>query len=260
MKQDDIRSGVKVDKLTAIRPWGRSKRGINRWLFKCDCGNYQPARVSSVGVYTKSCGHCGTIPADREDCRKNGIYHQLYQVRWGFIRRCTKENDKKYKDYGGRGIKICDEWNDSYSTFKKWALDNGWKPNLTWTEQSLDRIDVNGNYEPDNCRWVNAKTQARNKRNNIWIVYNNKRQLLIDVVQQLNLSYDTVRQRYCAGKRGEDLFFPKEKIYRYSVCGEMMTIDEICIKYNTTRSAVKNRIHRKTLDKLEVIQQERSEG
>ena len=74
--------------------------------------------------------------------------------------RCNNPNRSDYKRYGGRGIKICDEWND-YNTFRDWALSNGYADNL-----SIDRIDVNGNYEPSNCRWVDAKTQAQNKEKN----------------------------------------------------------------------------------------------
>lgn len=78
--------------------------------------------------------------------------------------RCANSNDASYKYYGGRGITVCEEWGD-YERFRNWALANGYDPNAPQGECTIDRIDVNGNYEPSNCRWVDMKTQNANKRN-----------------------------------------------------------------------------------------------
>ena len=93
-----------------------------------------------------------------------GINDRLYEV-WGSMKkRCNNPNDKSYKNYGGRGIKVCKEWNENYLSFKKWAYKNGYDENAPHGECTIDRINVNGNYEPNNCRWISNAEQQKNKR------------------------------------------------------------------------------------------------
>ena len=120
--------------------------------------------------------------------------------------RCYNPNFKEYKHYGGRGITICDEWQTPYSwkggrAFKKWALENGYADNLT-----LDRIDVNKGYSPDNCRWVSMKTQQNNKRNNRLITYNGKTQTIALWCEELKLPFSTVKNRLNRGLPAEKIF------------------------------------------------------
>lgn len=108
------------------------------------------------------------------------------------IKHCTsKPNHQSYVDYGGRGIKMCDEWLNDYLTFKKWAYENGYNDKLPKGQCTIDRIDNNGDYEPSNCRWVNSKQQARNRRTTRLIEYNNKKQCAKDWAKELNVSYPT---------------------------------------------------------------------
>lgn len=96
--------------------------------------------------------------------------HILRQKLCDMKNRCYNSENKHYKDYGGRGITVCDEWMDKkegYANFQKWALENGWKESL-----SIDRIDVNGNYKPSNCRFVTLKENARNRRNTVYLTVN----------------------------------------------------------------------------------------
>lgn len=116
--------------------------------------------------------------------------------------RCYSSNNKDYKDYGGRGIFICDEWNNrekvpevdnatkGYLAFKKWALSNGYSDELT-----IDRIDTNKGYSPENCRWVSVKEQNNNKRCNHYITYNGKTQSLMKWCSELGLNYSRVKAR-----------------------------------------------------------------
>jgi hypothetical protein len=127
----------------------------------------------------------------------------------GMRERCNNPNHKHYKHYGGRGIKVCEEWNNSFHSFLFWSNNNGYAEGL-----SIDRKDNDGNYEPDNCRWANAKTQNRNSRHNILVVINGVTKALSQWAEEHNLTYGTLKWRYYQGLRGLDLIAP---ITRYSI-------------------------------------------
>lgn len=114
--------------------------------------------------------------------------------------RCYKKNNDNYQYYGGRGIAICPEWKEDFIAFKTWALSNGYNSNL-----SIDRIDTNGNYEPKNCRWVDIKTQANNRRNNHIVIYLDNEYTISEFADFLKVSYWTVRNQLKLG-------WPIEKI------------------------------------------------
>ncbi|MBQ0014768.1 MAG: hypothetical protein KBS82_05550 [Oscillospiraceae bacterium] len=138
-----------------------------RWLCECDCGNSVIVDVSSlVRGHTKSCGclHEDVIN-NGTNTSHGGRYDRLYKVLANMKNRCYNTNASDYKYYGGRGITICDEWLNDYNSFKTWALENGYDENAPMFECTIDRIDVNGNYEPNNCRWVSMDVQSRNRRN-----------------------------------------------------------------------------------------------
>jgi len=104
--------------------------------------------------------------------------------------RCYNSNRWNYKYYGARNIKVCDEWKNNYQAFKIWAYENGYNETLT-----LDRIDVNGDYEPNNCRWISDKEQKNNTRRNHYITYNGKTQSMSKWAEELNISYTVLRSR-----------------------------------------------------------------
>lgn len=166
--------GKKFNKLTVIDRVENDKFGNSKWLCECECGN----KVEVLGVHLRS-GHtrsCGCMK--KENC-KNIIHkpkHNMSRTRiykiWNGMKNRTNEKsvskDKYYKNYSGRGIKICEEWK-VFENFYKWSIDNGYTDKLT-----IDRINTDGNYEPSNCRWVDMKTQNNNRRNNYLITYNNE--------------------------------------------------------------------------------------
>lgn len=118
---------------------------------------------------------------------------QLY-ICWKNIRqRCSNSNSKRYKYYGGKGIKVCNEW-DKYCEFEKWAISNGFVEGLT-----IDRINVNGDYEPNNCRWVDNYVQANNKTNNFLITYNNETKTIHQWAKIYNIKANTILMRLRRG-------------------------------------------------------------
>ena len=136
------------------------------WLCECDCEKRKNIRHSSlVNGCTTSCG-CFGKERHKQSCFKHGYNDKdrLYRIWEGAKNRCVNPKNKYYPRYGGRGITFCDEWLNDFIAFRTWALSHGYKDNLT-----LDRIDNNKGYSPDNCRWVGWEIQASNKRSNHYI-------------------------------------------------------------------------------------------
>lgn len=195
-------SGMRFGRLVAIADSGkRTEQGCVIWLCKCDCGNMTNASTSELSVGHKS--SCGCLRGGIKDewKRIHSIYHHMKE-------RCLNKNHMFYKNYGGRGIKICDEWEGRHGflNFKDWALLNGYKDNLT-----LDRIDHDGDYCPENCRFVDMKTQQNNRRNNFYITMDGETKTLTQWCEQYDAPYQRTLQRIRRdGWSVEDaLFVPK---------------------------------------------------
>lgn len=139
------------------------------WNCVCQCG--KKLVINGVSLRTGDTKSCGCM----RNVKHHLTSHPLFSVWTNMKCRCNNPNDKSYKHYGGRGIKICDEWLDDFMTFYEWSITNGYKKGL-----SIDRIDVNGNYEPSNCRWATRSIQANNKRNTLIIDFNGKSYTLSD--------------------------------------------------------------------------------
>ena len=122
----------------------------------------------------------------------------LYGVWANMLSRCHNANHRQYKDYGGRGIVVCKEWKD-FTVFREWAYSNGYVDGENKMECTIDRIDVNGNYEPSNCRWATAKEQANNTRRNTIVEYDGKRMSLSQWADYLKMNYSSFMSRWDRG-------------------------------------------------------------
>lgn len=161
------------------------------WLCKCDCGNIISVDADKLkSKHTQSCG-CYCREKTTIMNKTHGLSDtRLYKIYHSMKKRCYNEKSNSYFRYGAVGITICDNWLESFENFYNWANSNGYNDKL-----SIDRINNNMGYCPDNCRWVSIKQQQNNKKNNLTITYNNKTQSLTDWCNELNLDYFTINQR-----------------------------------------------------------------
>ena len=133
--------------------------------------------------------------------------NNMIYKRWGSMKnRCNNPNSIAYERYGGRGIKVCEEWDKSFQSFYKWAIENGFEENLT-----LDRIDNNKEYFPENCRWVTTKIQNRNCSRNHFVTYNGKTQCIADWSDETGIRRDTLLYRLNHCKNIDEVFYAKNR-------------------------------------------------
>ena len=176
-------TGQKFEKLLVISR-EPSKNGRAMWLCKCDCGNY----ITAMGKLLRN-GHiksCGCL----HDSIGGLSNSRLYRVWYGIKSRCYNTHHDAYARYGGRGIKMCDEWYNNFKAFYEWAIANGYNDTLT-----IDRIDNNKGYEPSNCRWVDKPTQQRNRRSNLYFTIDGVTKCLKEWSRVYGLNYTTVHKR-----------------------------------------------------------------
>lgn len=195
-------TGKKFGRLTVIRETDQRKSGSVVWECKCDCGN--TVFVSQNHLSRGATVSCGCYNAEKD--KTHGMSHTHLHTVWACMKdRCLNPNHPQFKDYGGRGIKICDEWLDS-SAFIEWAKENGYREDERG-KCTLDRIDVNGNYEPSNCRWVSMKEQCRNRRNNVIIEYNGEKHCLSEWAEILKVPYSRLQSRRRRGWSTREMLF-----------------------------------------------------
>lgn len=192
--------GLRFGRLVVAQELQPDKFQNVQWLCKCDCGKTTVATTTCLrNGHTKSCGclkHDKTVERNKSH---NGSHERLYKIWKGMKERCYYPKNSHYEHYGALGIVVCDEWRDNYAAFREWALCNGYNSRAEFGECTLDRIDVRGNYCPENCRWISLDTQANNKRNNHYLVYNNETHSMAEWASITGISYGTLKARL---KRG----------------------------------------------------------
>ena len=187
-------TGQRFGRLVVI---GVDDRGTRKTYFncQCDCGNVKSVRADSlIAGMIRSCG-CLKKEQDRTNLTAAHTHKQsgtrLYQIWQGIKKRCYNPHDARYDRYGGRGIKVCDEWRDDFQSFYDWAMQNGYQETLT-----IDRIDNDGDYCPENCRWSDSQEQARNRSSNIKITIGNATKTLTEWCEIFEVDSKVVFARY----------------------------------------------------------------
>lgn len=195
MAKKEYLTGKKFGRLLVLREASINERiktkGTNsQWVCLCDCGNIKTYLATSLKTgNTKSCGCLSREKRKLGNVIHGLAYHELQSTYQNMISRCNNKNNKEYKNYGGRGIKVCSEW---MSSFKNFLSDMGERPSKI---HSLDRIDNNGNYCKENCRWATQREQASNKRVNRMIVFNGVEDTVSNMAKRHGLIYTTLHYR-----------------------------------------------------------------
>lgn len=207
-------TGNRYGRLLVLRREGtrRSPCGSTKvlWRCLCDCGNETVVAGSELKTgKTKSCGcyHKETIAEIGRSSRKHGDSQnsRLYTIWSGIIQRCQYPKHVEFYRYGGRGISVCDEWRD-YSNFKNWAIETGYNDN---DKLSIDRVDNDGDYSPDNCKWSTVIEQSNNRSSNVYLTYNGETKTVSQWARDVGIKRDTLAARINRGwDIGKALYTP----------------------------------------------------
>ena len=228
-----------VRRVASARYW---RNGISKWVCRCECG--REVEVSSFNLvegHRKSCG-CKAMELTAKTLSTHGMTKTSIFQKWSsMIMRCKNPKAKNYYLYGGRGIKVCDRW----LTFENFYADMGAEPS---PHHSVDRINVNGDYEPKNCRWATREQQGRNKRNNRLITINGRTQCTAEWAEESGVSRNTIELRMKRGISGADLISPDpvlrptSKNIMITYRGETKALTEWAAELNWPRSVFYTRL------------------
>lgn len=195
-------TGNRYGYLVALECVGSNNRKEKLWRCLCDCGNetivpsyrLRHGGVRSCGCHQRDCNY-------RSKKAKNN--QRLYRVYRNMRRRCEYKKDPNYPNYGGRGIKVCQEWN-KFDHFCDWALENGYDSAAEYGVCTIDRIDTNKDYSPDNCRFVNLVVQANNRRTNHVVAINGQKKTLTQIEREHGLYHGAMNTEMKKGKSPEE--------------------------------------------------------
>lgn len=188
-------TGMKFGEWTVLSKIGSNKHQHIKWKCRCSCGSIGEILTSQlISGQSKCCRECAYKIVGEKN-RKHGMSQdRIYKIYSGMKNRCYDENTECFDKYGGRGITICPEWLNDFQAFYDWSMSHGYSDDLT-----IDRINVYGNYEPNNCRWATNKEQANNKRTNVFIVVDGVKMTMAQAAEKYGVKYETLRSRIKSG-------------------------------------------------------------
>lgn len=231
--------GKEFGRLKVVKFVGRAKDRQYLWECECSCEQHTHIIVKAGNLRSGNTQSCGCL---HKEIIQQGIHGKantkLYYVWNGMKSRCLNPNQKSYKNYGERGIKICDEWLN-FNNFYEWAMNNGYKEGL-----SIERENVNGNYEPSNCHWATAKEQANNTRSNHFIEYNGENKTIQQWEDEtgLPIGQRITSNNWSIEKAINTPLHDNYRIYTYN--GENHTIAEWSYIKNINYGTLYNRLTR----------------
>lgn len=184
-------TGQRFGKLVVLKVAYKDKRHECHWLCKCDCGSETTTTGNRLrSGKTKSCGCIQKAMRDAGNHKSHGMTKSRLYYEWCNMKsRCDNQGNIMFKNYGGRGIKYCDAWK-KFEGFRDWALNHGYNDTLT-----LERLDVNKNYEPDNCEWIPIEKQYLNRTDSHFLTAFGKTQTIKEWADETGLKYDTIHAR-----------------------------------------------------------------
>lgn len=218
--KDDL-TGKVFGELTVVRFVPTDSRR-SHWLCRCSCGKEIIAYSGHLkSGHTSSCGNfthrkIKTMPEEAKQkireakTKHNGCNERLYRVWASMLNRCENPNEYAYKWYGAKGIKVCEEWHD-YAVFREWAMATGYDETAVSHQCSIDRINGDMDYCPDNCRWVDAKAQSNNRKSNVLLTYNGKTQNLKQWSEETGIRYGLLESRWRKGWEVQDILDHSDK-------------------------------------------------
>ncbi len=196
-------TGVRFGSLTVKRKLKINSHREMEWLCLCDCGNeYVSTSNRLTSGKTTSCHSCAMKKISKSNKKHGCEPRQLYRAYVNMKTRCYNKNYFLYHRYGGRGITVCDEWKNSFESFREWALNNGWSKELT-----IDRIDNDGCYCPENCKWSSIQSQANNRSTNRYLEYNGEKDTVANWSRRLNVPYYVLQHRLYKGLPDDKVLF-----------------------------------------------------
>lgn len=243
-------SGEKFGRLTVISFAEIIKSGNGRrymWNCQCDCGKICVIDASSLkSGNTQSCGCLARETKGKASIKHGKRKTPLYNV-WTLMKqRCHNETNKSYRLYGKRGIQVCDEWKDDFDKFYAWCMENGYKKGM-----QIDRIDTDGNYCPENCRFVTLKENENNRRDNVMIDYQGEKYTLAQFSEKFNMKYDRLRYLYIrCGLSIEEIIendyinkpYKRNSKVLYEYKDGLYTLDELAELYEVDIVTLKSRV------------------
>lgn len=203
-------TGQKFGRWNVLEKTDRKSVSVSYWKCVCECGTVREVlanqlksgRSKSCGCYSREEKSARFTEMNKKTKVTHGYYGtRLYSIWSSMKARCETKTNGSYKNYGAKGIKVCEPWRD-FSIFKDWALSNGYEDSLT-----IERMDIKGNYEPSNCKWVTMKEQQNNRSNTTFVMYNNESKPISAWCDELGLDYELISGRYRNGIKPPRLFY-----------------------------------------------------